>query len=73
VALKVPTFALKLALGEMAQEMLLSSQRVSPISALQAGFEFRFPLLRQALADILGPGTRPAGGDHQGESRAATH
>lgn len=53
-ALAVPGFALKLGLGEMADELLLSSQRVSPIRALETGFEFRFPLLRAALGDLVG-------------------
>ena len=56
-ALTLPSFALKLALGEMAQEMLLASQRVSPIRALEAGYEFKFPLLAPALADLLRPPT----------------
>jgi uncharacterized protein (TIGR01777 family) len=54
-ALAVPAFALKLAFGEMAHELLLASQRVSPIRALEAGYEFRFPLLGPALADLLHP------------------
>ena len=53
VALGVPAFALKLALGEMAQELLLASQRVSPVRALAAGYIFKFPLLQPALADLL--------------------
>jgi uncharacterized protein (TIGR01777 family) len=52
----VPAFALKLALGEMAQEMLLSGQRISPVRVLETGYEFRFPLLAEALRDLLGPG-----------------
>ena len=52
-ALGVPAFALKLALGEMAEELLLSSQRVSPVRALEIGYEFKFPLLAPALADLL--------------------
>lgn len=52
-ALGVPAFALKLALGEMAQELLLASQRVSPVRALAAGYLFKFPLLQPALADLL--------------------
>ncbi|MES1164691.1 MAG: TIGR01777 family oxidoreductase [Verrucomicrobiota bacterium] len=51
--LRVPAFALKLALGEVAEEMLLASQRVSPIRALESGYEFKFPLLAPALADVL--------------------
>jgi uncharacterized protein len=57
-ALAVPAFALKLAFGEMANELLLSSQRVSPIRALEDGYEFQFPLLGPALADLLHPTSR---------------
>jgi uncharacterized protein (TIGR01777 family) len=53
--LAVPAFALKLAFGEMAEEMLLSSQRVSPIRALEAGYEFKYPLLGPALTDLMRP------------------
>jgi uncharacterized protein (TIGR01777 family) len=56
--LAVPALALKLAFGEMAEEMLLASQRVSPIRVLEAGYEFKYPLLVPALADLLRP---PAG------------
>ena len=50
----LPAFALRLAFGtEMAAELLLSSQRVSPIKALEAGFVFSFPLLREALANLM--------------------
>jgi uncharacterized protein (TIGR01777 family) len=44
----VPGFALKLALGEMAQ-MLLTGQRVMPAAAEKLGFEFKYPQLREAL------------------------
>jgi uncharacterized protein len=52
-ALAIPGFALKWVLGEMGQELLLSSQRVSPVRALEIGYEFKFPLLAPALADLL--------------------
>ena len=45
---RVPAFALKLALGEMAQ-MLLTGQRVLPAAAEKLGFKFRYPVLREAL------------------------
>ncbi|MEP6652803.1 MAG: TIGR01777 family oxidoreductase [Myxococcales bacterium] len=61
VALGVPAFALKLALGEMAQELLLASQRVSPVRALAAGYIFKFPLLQPALADLLRAPPAPPG------------
>ena len=44
----VPGFALRLALGEMA-EMLLTGQRVMPAAAQKLGFQFRYPNLEQAL------------------------
>lgn len=50
--LPVPRLAMKLFLGEMSQ-MLLSGQRVLPEKALAAGYEFQYPDLRQALADLL--------------------
>jgi uncharacterized protein (TIGR01777 family) len=55
----VPAFALKLVFGEMAEEVLLASQRVSPIRALEAGYEFKYPLLAPAIADLLRPVASP--------------
>lgn len=50
----LPAFAARLALGEMADEMLLASQRVRP-SVLQAGgFAWELPELEPALAHLLG-------------------
>ena len=45
----VPRFAAKIALGEMAEEMLLSGQRVVPRELEECGFDFRYPELSQAL------------------------
>ena len=53
--LPVPAFALRLALGELADTALLSSQRVVPHAALGGGFEFRYPELEGALRAIYGP------------------
>jgi uncharacterized protein (TIGR01777 family) len=50
---RVPAFALRLALGEMADEMLLSGQRVLPKRLLEAGFEFRYPDVETALSAII--------------------
>lgn len=50
----VPRFALRLALGEMADELLLASQRAQPELLMHFGFKFRFPDLRQALMHMLG-------------------
>jgi len=51
--LPAPAFALRLALGEMADEALLASQRVQPERLLASGYEFRFRELSTALANIL--------------------
>ena len=48
----VPAFILRLALGEMADGMLLSGQRVLPKRLLDAGFEFRYPEVEKALSVI---------------------
>ncbi len=50
----IPAFALRLALGEMADEALLSSARVLPRRLQATGFEFRFPELRAALHEVVG-------------------
>ena len=50
----VPSIALKLVLGsEMAEGMVLVSQRVVPTKLLEAGFTFRHPRLADALAAEL--------------------
>jgi uncharacterized protein (TIGR01777 family) len=49
----VPAFALRLAAGEMAEETLLSSQRVLPAMLLAAGFRFDDPELEPALRKML--------------------
>ena len=48
-----PAFALRLALGEMADALLLSSQRVVPKKLEQAGYRFLHPELAGALAAVL--------------------
>jgi uncharacterized protein (TIGR01777 family) len=49
---RVPAFALRLLLGEMA-DIVLCGQRAVPKKLLAAGFEFRHPNLNAALRDIL--------------------
>ncbi len=48
-----PAFALKLALGEMAEGLLLSGQRVLPARLLAAGYQFQTTDLRPALQEVL--------------------
>lgn len=50
--LTTPAFALRLLLGEMADALILTGQRVKPDRALSAGFTFRFPTLPDALGSI---------------------
>ncbi|RPI92479.1 MAG: DUF1731 domain-containing protein, partial [Spirochaetales bacterium] len=50
----VPAFALRIAFGEMARELMLSGHRVLPERLLGAGFGFEYPDLEQALAEIFG-------------------
>jgi uncharacterized protein len=48
-----PAFALRLALGEMADALLLASQRVLPSKLTDAGYRFQQPGLDGALAGIF--------------------
>ena len=49
----LPAFAAKLALGEMAEALLLSSQRVEPQRLLETNYVFRFLQLERALEALL--------------------
>ncbi|HEY0365808.1 MAG TPA: TIGR01777 family oxidoreductase [Pyrinomonadaceae bacterium] len=49
----VPEFGVRLAFGEMADALLLSSQRVKPGVLMERGFQFRWPTLDSALTHIL--------------------
>jgi len=55
-----PAFALRLALGEMADALLLSSQRVTPEKLEQLGYAFRYPAVSSALSAVLSAKTKPA-------------
>ena len=48
-----PAFALRLAMGQMADEALLASARVMPKRLLEAGFRFAQPTVENALAAAL--------------------
>jgi uncharacterized protein (TIGR01777 family) len=49
-----PGWALRLALGEMADALLLSGARVLPMALARSGYAFRFPTLEGALRHLLG-------------------
>jgi uncharacterized protein (TIGR01777 family) len=50
---RIPAFALQLALGEMAQAALLTGARVLPARAEAEGFRFTYPELEPALRNLL--------------------
>ena len=52
--LPAPAFALRLALGEMADEALLASARAVPAKLTEAGFRFACPTIEEALGRALG-------------------
>jgi hypothetical protein len=49
-----PAFALRLALGEMADALLLVSQKVVPSKLADSGYKFSQPNLASALAEVFG-------------------
>lgn len=49
----VPRLALRIMLGEMADTLLLSGQRATPVKAQQLGFAFTYPTLSLALDAVL--------------------
>jgi uncharacterized protein (TIGR01777 family) len=51
--LPAPGFALRIALGEMADALLLSGQRALPVRATDLGFSFRYANIDEALASVL--------------------
>jgi uncharacterized protein (TIGR01777 family) len=52
----MPAMAARLAFGQMADELLLASQRVEPTKLLDAGYAFKYPNLEPALVHVLGRG-----------------
>jgi len=49
----IPAFGVRLVFGEMADALLLSSQRVKPAHLTQAGYRFQFSDLDAALRHVL--------------------
>lgn len=54
--LPAPAFALRIALGEMADALLLSGQRALPVRATDLGFSFRYSNIDDALMNIFREG-----------------
>jgi uncharacterized protein len=57
--LPLPEAAVDLLFGEMGRATLLGSQRVHPRRLQEAGFEFSYPTLEQALRAVLERGALP--------------
>jgi hypothetical protein len=49
----IPAFLLRVALGEMADALILASRRMMPSKLLASGYQFRFPKLEDALQHEL--------------------
>ena len=49
----MPAFVVKLLFGEMGEELLLAGQRVVPEKMINAGYEFKFTQLDEALKEIV--------------------
>jgi uncharacterized protein (TIGR01777 family) len=49
----VPSFAARLAFGEVADALLLSSARVEPLRLKEAGYQFKYPQLESAMHHIV--------------------
>lgn len=49
----LPAFVVRLAFGEMGEEVLLASTRIEPARLLSAGYRFRFPELEGAMRHLL--------------------
>ena len=52
--MSIPSFAARVALGELADEVLLASARVLPQKLHESGYSFRYPELEAALRHVLG-------------------
>lgn len=52
--LPLPAPLLRTMLGEMADELLLTGQRVEPGKLLENGFRFQYPTLKDALTSLVG-------------------
>ncbi len=49
----MPAAAARLVFGELADELLLASQRVQPTRLIATGYDFRYPELEGALRHLL--------------------
>lgn len=55
IRIKFPAKVLSLIVGELADEVLITGQRVIPSKIQQEGFVFTYPELNTAFAELIGP------------------
>jgi len=67
--LPAPAAALRLALGEMADELLLASLRVIPARLASTGYKFLYPNVESALSHTLGKAKAPLDDLNQPQKR----
>jgi uncharacterized protein len=56
--LRLPGFAMRIVLGDMANELLLASTRAEPSLLAATGYRFRDPTLERTLGRLVGPPSR---------------
>ena len=49
----IPSVVIKMLMGQMGEELLLSGKRIQPVAVLEAGYDFQYPALEAALSDVL--------------------
>ena len=54
IMIMIPGWLLRLMVGEMADEVVITGQRVLPAKALAAGYSYKYSDLKEALGDLLG-------------------
>jgi NAD dependent epimerase/dehydratase family enzyme len=70
--LRTPAAALRLVAGELADELVLASQRARPARLEEVGFTFAFPTLEDALRQELGRYDRNRGAEISASSLRST-
>jgi NAD dependent epimerase/dehydratase family enzyme len=49
----MPALMVKILFGQMGEELLLQGRQVIPRKVQDSGFNFQYPLLQQALSNLL--------------------
>jgi uncharacterized protein (TIGR01777 family) len=49
----MPAFVVKLFMGQMGEELLLAGKNIVPVKALDAGYQFKYQQLEDALLDVV--------------------